>query len=233
MYTYSKKSRRRMHAIPAAIALTCLVIFWFLSGHSRVQAEVVNTPVTNTPATTSTTLLSSDNTWQWELDCYDCVVEPQYDVIHGNVVRLQSRQELVLSTELGDELNPSEWANPELSWRWTVDRYVERQPLMRLTLKVKETDSWPSRTLHYVWHSGLAAGESEVLSDFEHLLVVSGKTSKAESWQAIQRNLNQDWQEIYEENFPGIESLELALGMPGESGGTGGFIQQLVIAGTD
>ncbi|WP_419812085.1 DUF3047 domain-containing protein [Bacterioplanoides sp.] len=233
MYTYSKKSRRRMHAIPAAIALFCMLVFWLFVGNHPAHAEAQSPAQAQSEPlalsrTNITTLLSSENTWQWQLDCYNCVVEPQYDVIYGDVVRLQSASELVLSSRLNQS-----WKNPSLSWRWTVDRYVERQPLMRLTLHVKETETWPTRTLHYIWHSGLEAGESEALSDFEHLLVVSGKTSKAESWQSIERDLNQDWQEIYEENFPGIESLELALGMPGESGGTGGFIQKLVMASSE
>jgi len=219
MYTYSKKSRRRMHAIPAAIALLSMAMFWYFTDHSRVLADTSASPHK------ATVLLSTDTAQEWELDCDDCLLEPQYDVMYGDVLRLQSRNEMVMSLELEKSVS-----YPQLSWRWTVDAFVERQPLMRLTIHVKETDHWPERVLHYVWDSGRAAGEQQALSDFEHLVVVNGKDSDAENWQQVDVLLNNDWQRIYEEDFPQIEYLEIALGMPGKSGATGGFLQQLTLA---
>ena len=213
MYTYSKKSRRRMHAFPAAIALLVVVLFWLLSGSGKVFASEEQL------------LLSVEQLPHWSLDCDDCLLEPQYDVLVGNVLRLQSRGEMVLSREL--QQSPRA---PRLNWRWTVDAFVERQPLLRLTVQAEETEHWPQRTLHYVWDSGRDAGDEQSLSDFEHLIVVNGRDSKAENWQQVQADLNRDWQRIYGEDFPRIETLEVALGMPGESGGTGGFVQQLSIS---
>jgi len=220
MYTYSKKSRRRMHAIPAAIALSALVMLWYFSDNRTAHAaDAQSLP------SSEKVLLSARLADDWSVDCDDCVVEPQYDVMLGNVVRLQSRSEMVLSLDIDDQVE-----RPQLSWRWTVDEYVEQHPLLRLSVYVDDTDAWPERTLHYIWDSGREAGTTEAISDFEHLVVVNGKNSKAESWQQVRCNLNQDWQRIYNEDFPEIESLELALGMPGKLGVSGAFIEQLSIA---
>lgn len=217
MYTYSKKSRRRMHAIPAAIGLVFLALLWFLSDNRTVRAaEAENIPLK------PQVLLSADIVDDWSVDCENCVLEPQYDVMLGNVVRLQSRSEMVLSLDIDDNIK-----SPQLNWRWTVDSFVEDNALLRLSVHVEETDTWPERTLHYIWDSGRQVGESEAISDFEHLIVVNGKTSKAENWQQASGNLEQDWQRIYNESFPEIESLEFALGMPGERGVSGAFIEQL------
>ncbi len=220
MYTYSKKSRRRMHAIPAAIALSALVMLWYFSDNRTAHAaDAQSLP------SSEKVLLSARLADDWSVDCDDCVVEPQYDVMLGNVVRLQSRSEMVLSLDIDDQVE-----RPQLSWRWTVDEYVDQHPLLRLSVYVDDTDAWPERTLHYIWDSGREAGTTEAISDFEHLVVVNGKNSKAESWQQVRCNLNQDWQRIYNEDFPEIESLELALGMPGKLGVSGAFIEQLSIA---
>lgn len=213
MYTYSKKSRRRMHAIPAAIALCALALLWLFSDLRFVQAKEAHQ-----------TLLSATTSDDWSIDCDECVLEPQYDVMLGDVVRLQSRSEMVLSLELENHV-----AHPQLSWRWTVDEYVEQHPLMRLSVYVDETDAWPERTLHYIWDSGRATGETEALSDFEHLVVVNGRDSKAENWHEVICDLDAEWHRIYNEDFPQIESLELALGMPGKLGVTGAFIDSLSI----
>lgn len=42
MYIYSKKSRRRMHAIPAAIALVLVILLWSLSSVHKAAAEPDN-----------------------------------------------------------------------------------------------------------------------------------------------------------------------------------------------
>jgi len=215
MYTYSKKSRRRMHAIPAALALFVLALTWLFSGDRSAHAREAQQQI----------LLSADNADDWSIDCDDCLVEPQYDVLLGNVVRLQSRSDMVLSLELDKSVE-----HPQLSWRWTVDSYADEHPLIRITVQVEETEAWPERTLHYVWDSGRDAGVTETLSDFEHLVVVNGRNSKAQDWQDVVCNLDQDWQRIYNEDFPQIESLELALGMPGKLGVTGAFIEQLSLA---
>lgn len=217
MYTYSKKSRRRMHAIPAAIALCSLLMLWYFSDHRTAHAEEVQ----SLPSSEKV-LLSARLADDWSVDCDDCVVEPQYDVMLGNVVRLQSRSEMVLSLDIDDQVE-----RPQLSWRWTVDEFVDQHPLLRLSVHVDDTDAWPERTLHYIWDSGRTAGTTEAISDFEHLVVVNGKSSKAESWQTVHCNLDQDWQRIYNEHFPEIESLEFALGMPGKLGVSGAFIEQL------
>lgn len=217
MYTYSKKSRRRMHAIPAAIALSLLALLWFFSDSRHVEAaEIDSTPIA------STVLLSAGSVDDWSVDCDDCRLEAQYDVILGDVLRLQSRSEMVVSLDIDNSVK-----SPQLSWRWTVDSFVENNALLRLTVNVDETDTWPERTLHYIWDSGRDAGETDTLSDFEHLVVVNGKRSKAEDWQQVVCHLEKDWQRIYNESFPKIESLEFALGMPGKLAVSGAFIEQL------
>ena len=220
MYTYSKKSRRRMHAIPAAIALSALAMLWYFS-----DGRVAHAAEASQPIVPEKVLLSATRTDDWSVDCDDCLLEPQYDVIVGNVVRLQSRSEMVLSLDVEESVE-----HPQLSWRWTVDSFVEQHPLLRLTVQVDETDAWPERTLHYIWDSGRKAGETEALSDFEHIVVVNGSESTAENWQQVVCHLDRDWRRIYEEDFPQIESLELALGMPGKLGVTGAFIEQLSLA---
>ncbi|WP_430460562.1 DUF3047 domain-containing protein [Thalassolituus sp. LLYu03] len=213
MYIYSKKSRRRMHAIPAAIALGLVALLWLANATRHTHAEQV---------------LSAQNLSQWESDCRHCDISSQYDILQGDVVHLSSQGDLNIERELNE--TP---ANPKLSWRWSVDTYVDGGTLIRITLHVKETDNWPERTLHYVWDSAQEAGAIEALSDFEHRIVVTGAEAKAENWYKIARDLNSDWAAIYNEPLPPLERIEVGLGMAGDKAVTGAFLDSIVLISDD
>lgn len=207
MYTYSKKSRRRMHAIPAAIALVVVTLFWFFSGAQPAQAQ---------------TLFSATELAQWSVDCDDCHLEAQYDVMVGDVVRLESREHLALQRSVKEQP-----AQPQLSWRWSVDNFVDAGPLVRVSVYLQDTDDWPERILHYVWDSSRERGETEALSDFEYLIVATGHGSKAESWESVTADLAADWLAIYNEPLPPLDHLEVALGMPEQDIVAGAFIEKI------
>ncbi|PIQ40228.1 MAG: hypothetical protein COW58_07150 [Thalassolituus sp. CG17_big_fil_post_rev_8_21_14_2_50_53_8] len=207
MFIYSKKSRRRMHAIPAAIALLVVTLFWLFSGAHKAQAETVF----------SATELSS-----WSVECEDCHLEAQYDVIVGDVVRLESREHLALQRSVKEQ--PTQ---PQLSWRWSVDRSVDSGPLVRVSIYLQDTDDWPERIIHYVWDSSREAGSHEALSDFEYLIVATGLGSKAERWEEVSADLNADWQKLYNEPLPPLDHLEVALGMPEQDIVAGAFIEKI------
>lgn len=202
MYIYSKKSRRRMHAIPAAIALTLVALLWLFSGSPRAEE-----------------VLSASNLAQWENDCSGCEVGSQYDILQGDVVHLSSPGDLQLTRDI--EQQPQQ---PLLTWRWSVDTFVDGGTLLRITLRLAETDNWPARTLHYVWDTSQPAGTITTLSDFEHSIVVTGQEGSAENWYDIQRTLDADWSAIYNEPLPAIERIEVGLGMPDGNAVTGAFL---------
>ncbi len=208
MHIYSNKSRRRMHAIPAAIMLLLTVILWLAMGRP-VHADV---------------LLAAGTLSDWQQRCSRCVVEPQFDVLAGDVIRLESRRHLELSRNA-----PVLPERPVLRWHWTADASVDGGVLLRLTLQVAETAEWPARLLHYVWDDQAAADEHRVLSDFEHVLVVSGQQVPG-SWHAVERMLDDDWQRLFGENMPPLKRLQLAVGMPQSTTVAGGFIQQIELS---
>lgn len=207
MYIYSKKSRRRMHAIPAAIALVVVTLFWFFSSVHNAQAE---------------TLLSASELANWSVDCEDCRLEAQYDVIVGDVIRLESREHLALQRAVTEQPQA-----PLLSWRWSIDSFVDAGPLVRVSVHLQDTDDWPERIIHYVWDSSREAGSHEALSDSEYLIVATGLGSKAEKWETVSADLNADWQKLYNEPLPPLDHLEVALGMPEQDIVAGAFIEKI------
>ncbi|MCA6062407.1 DUF3047 domain-containing protein [Thalassolituus marinus] len=210
MYIYSKKSRRRMHAIPAAIALLAVTVLWLVSGsHQSHAAEI----------------LSAQQLAEWDQDCRGCEVDIQYDVLQGNVIRMASDDELSLSRRIKEQPD-----HPGLKWQWSVDSFVDGGKLIRLSVFLKETEDWPARTLHYVWDSNAESGAIETRSDFEHVLVVTGADARAEHWYSISRDLNADWSAIYNEAMPAIDHIEVGLGMPEEDAITGAFIDALTLS---
>ena len=213
MYTYSKKSRRRMHAIPAAIALALVALLWLFTGASHTHAEQI---------------LSAQTISLWESDCRQCDVSSEYDVLQGDVVHLSSRNDVMISREIDNTPQAA-----LLSWRWSVDPFVEGGTLLRVTLHIAETADWPARTLHYVWDNRLQTGTIETLSDFEHRIVVTGDEGKAESWFGINRDLNADWAALYNEPLPAIERIDVGLGMPGERAPAGAFISAITLQSQD
>lgn len=209
MNPYSTKSRRRMHAIPAALALTCAGLLWLFSQHTE-----------------ATPLFSAATLPLWHQDCRDCAAEPQFDVLQGDVVHLSAGGEFRLSRYLHRSA-PQAPANASLHWQWSVDPYVDGGTLLRITLYTAETEQWPARTLHYVWDSTAARGTSTAITDFEYRIVVTGQDSRAERWYEVKRNLSDDWQALYAEPLPALEKIEIGLGMPGADATTGAFIGQL------
>lgn len=210
MYIYSKKSRRRMHAIPAAIALFFVTVLWLISAaHQSHAAEI----------------LSPGLLKEWDTHCRGCEIDVQYDVMQGDVIRIAGDGNLSMARDI--EQQPE---HPQLQWQWSVDNYVDGGKLLRLSVFMKETDSWPARTMHYVWDTQADSGSMEARSDFDHVLVVTGVEAKAEHWYSIERDLNADWASIYNEAMPAIDHIEVGLGMPEDSAITGAFIGNLTLS---
>ncbi len=209
MNPYSTKSRRRMHAIPAALALTCAALMWLFSQHTEAAP-----------------LFSTATLPLWHQDCGDCAAEPQFDALQGDVVHLSAGGEFRLSRYLKDAARHVP-ASASLHWQWSVDPYVDGGTLLRISLHTAETEQWPARTLHYVWDSTVESGTTAAITDFEYRIVVTGQGSRAERWYEVERNLSDDWQVLYAEPLPALEKIEIGLGMPGADATSGAFIGQL------
>lgn len=208
----SRKFRRRMHAIPAAIALVLLGIVWLLSGHS-VRAD------------NSKPLLSAADLNDWQTHCRRCLVEAQYDVMLGDVVRLESN---LGRAQINRRIQPQE-GYPLVDWRWSVDEFTEAERLIRVSVIVRpSTDEMP-RTLHYIWDTSAVTDSYQALENGDYIWVVSGADMKALRWHSVLRDISHDWQVLgHQDAEIKVTNIEVALGMPDDRKVTGGaFLQQL------
>lgn len=137
MNVYSRKRRRRMHAIPAALALILFAVLWLISNQSSAE-----------------TLLNAQSLHQWDKDCRRCVIEAQYDVIKGEIIRLEAK----MGEASIDKGFVSEGGRPVLAWSWSVDDYdAERQAdLFRVTVDLQSLNSGDEYRVHYVWNPEVA-----------------------------------------------------------------------------
>ena len=205
----SKKTITQKLITKATLMLSLLLL------HSITQAD---------------TLFSAQHIDLWDYDCNGCRIEAQFDVKEGEIVHLKSRNELVLYREF--DVKKQETLPTELNWQWSVETFVDPGVLARVTLYIAGTEEWPSRVLHYLWDAGRSDEVHEVISDFEHVLVVTGIDAKAEQWQIVNRDLLADWQRLYggqDPIMPAIEAMEISLSLPEGKPVTGVFWTDLIV----
>tara|TARA_B100001109_G_scaffold255881_1_gene262044 strand:+ start:22925 stop:23575 length:651 start_codon:yes stop_codon:yes gene_type:complete len=197
-----------MHAIPAATTLIITALLWLL---------------TTAPDARATEVLAPAELNQWSSYCDQCELEAQYDVMLGPVIRIAAEGGYAsLSRDLDLPLQA-----PLLSWHWSADRFADPGPMILITLNFHDTDEWPERVLHYLWDSSRKAGEQDTVSDFEHLLVVTGEEARAEHWYEVSRDLSDDWQTFYNDPLPPLESVQISLNPAGNKSWNGTFIDGL------
>lgn len=213
MIVYSRKRRRRMHALPAALALIMFAILWLIS--NKTSAEVV---------------LDAQSLEQWNRDCRRCLVEAQYDVIKGEIVRLEVNMgEASISRPF-----VSNGSRPVLAWSWSVDEYdVERKAdLFRITVDLKNAENDKEYRVHYVWDPSAKRGDYAAISGDEFVFVVCGSDCKSHRWYDIERDLMADFLMLtgLEEVFKPIK-FYAALGDPsGRKTEAGGYINAITIS---
>jgi len=172
MVSHSRKQRRKLHAIPAAVALIIFAVMW-LSSH-RTSADV---------------LLSAGNFSAWEKDCRHCVIEPQYDVLKGEIIRLETRMgEALISAPFEPE-----GLRPVLTWEWSADEFSpdDDTSLFRVSVGF-EGPAGERYLIHYVWQPGGEKDKRTTLDDNEYIWTVAGKEQQARRWYRVERDLTLD-----------------------------------------
>lgn len=212
MIVYSRKRRRRMHALPAALALITFAILWLISNQSSAE-----------------TVLSAQSLSEWDKDCRRCVIEAQYDVIKGEIVRLEAD----MGEASIDKLFVSEGGRPVLSWSWSVDAFDSDRSadLFRVTVDLKSDESDTEYRVHYVWTPSATSGEFEALGGNEFVWVVCGADCKSRRWYDVERDLTLDFSVLTDsdESVSPIR-FEAALGDPsGRKTEAGGYIDTIAI----
>lgn len=174
MIVYSRKRRRRMHALPAAIALMTFAILWLISNQSSAE-----------------TLLSAQSLGEWDKSCRRCVIEAQYDVMKGEIIRLEAN----MGEASIDKLFVSEGGRPVLKWSWSVDTFDADRTvdLFRVTVDFQSIESDTEFRVHYVWNPSATSGTYEALGGDEFVWVVCGSDCKSRRWYEAERDLTLDF----------------------------------------
>ena len=213
MTSHSRKYRRRLHALPAALALFVFAALWLYS--NTTSADV---------------LLSAKSIDDWNKDCRHCSIEPHYDVIKGEIVRLESR----MGRALLSRPFVSEGARPQLSWQWSLDQFDEETSaaLMRVTVDFSSAESDQIYRLHYVWNPAERTTHREMIDENEYIWVVSGAKHTARRWYSVERDLKQDLGRLAEDVPEDVTVIRIEAGI-GEPDGrkvrSGGYISELTV----
>lgn len=212
MNVYSRKRRRRMHALPAAIALIAFAVLWLISNQSSAE-----------------TLLSAQSLGKWNKDCRRCVIEVQYDVMKGEIIRLEAD----MGEASLDKVFVSEGSRPVIAWSWSVDsfdfdRHVD---LFRVTVDLRSEPSGTDYRVHYAWDPTANTGDLDALGGNEFVWVVCGSGCKSRRWYSVERDLNLDFSVLTEsEERVTPVRFEAALGDPsGRKTEAGGYLASIVV----
>ena len=214
MTTQSRKHRRRLHALPAAIALATFAAVWLYSHQASAD-----------------TLLSAKSIDDWNKTCRHCAIEPHYDVLKGEIIRLESRMgRALLSSPV-----VSEGSRPMLTWAWSLDEYDEdtSAALMRVTTEFASQESGDRYLVHYVWNPAQKTTTREMIGDNEFVWVVSGEQQQARRWYQVERDLTLDLGVLAEEipEDTRLVGIEAGIGEPdGRKVRSGGYLDQLSIS---
>ena len=234
MATLSRKQRRRLHAIPAAFALIVVAVLWLLS--HRAEAEV---------------LLDASSLSDWQTDCRHCDIEAQYDVLKGEIVRLETRMGRALlssssfsslttdapASDAEDVVTPAttipEGRVPLLSWGWSLDDLNEGadSALMRVSVALQDVDSEREYRVHYVWNPALNRDVRQSLSDTEYVWVVSTPDQQARRWYQVERDLTMDLEVLSGQRLAvNLLAITAGIGEPdGRKVQAGGYFEQIAL----
>jgi len=108
-----------------------------------------------------------------------------------------------------------------LSWRWRVDQLVDGENLTR-----KEGSDaaarvyvyfdtkglpWQKRSLDYLWSASLPVGTvlQSAYSPASQIIVVESGTSSLGKWQAMERNIEDDYKRYFGEDPPDVIAIGL------------------------
>ena len=137
-------------------------------------------------------LLSSDNFNSWSSSCWRCDIDLHYDVIQGDVIRLNADR--IFGATLENRIRRSS-EYPELSWYWSLDPFIE--PAIYFSMEVYFRASVDRRKymIRYTWNSEDPAGTVYALNerDNEWEWVVTGKEAEPLRWYEVKRHLSQDF----------------------------------------
>ena len=212
MNVYSRKRRRRMHALPAAIALIAFAVLWLISNQSSAE-----------------TLLSAQSLGKWNKDCRRCVIEVQYDVMKGEIIRLEAD----MGEASLDKVFVSEGSRPVIAWSWSVDSFdLDRHAdLFRVTVDLRSEQSGTDYRVHYAWDPTAKTGDYDALGGNEFVWVVCGSDCKSRRWYSVERDLTLDFSVLTEsEDSVTPVRFEAALGDPsGRKTKAGGYLESIVV----
>ena len=137
------------------------------------------------------TLLSSENFSEWSSSCWRCDIELEFDVIHGDVIRMSSDR--VFGATLENRLERHA-VYPELSWYWSLDPFLEPDTYFSLEVYLRSDDNRRRYMIRYVWNSDAAVGSVRELPGKEKAWewVVTGKGAEPLRWHQVKRNLAED-----------------------------------------
>ena len=108
-----------------------------------------------------------------------------------------------------------------LSWRWRVDRLLEREDLTRkegsdAVARVYvyfETPGlpWQKRSLDYVWSAHLPIGTivNSAFSNQSKIIVVDSGPEQLGTWQTVHRNIEEDYKRCFGQNPPYVVAIGL------------------------
>ena len=211
MTVYTRKQRRRMHAIPAGIAVLMLAILWLFSNYSNADV-----------------LLDASHFEDWKKDCRRCVIEAQYDVLQGEVIYLQA--DMGTATLSNPYDHPG--AQPLLNWRWSLDQTGEPGSAFTVTAFLHDDASGRDFRLHYVWDSSAETDTRQTLAVDEYTWVVCGSECGARRWYDVERDPVADLMAVSGEPLNTVPvRFRVALGRPGDrKADASGFLQSLAIS---
>ncbi len=137
------------------------------------------------------TLLSSENFSDWSSSCWRCDIELEFDVIHGDVIRMSSDR--VFGATLENRLERHA-IYPELSWYWSLDPFLEPDTYFSLEVYLRSDDNRRRYMIRYVWNSDAPVGSVRELPGKEKAWewVVTGEGAGSLRWYEVRRNLAQD-----------------------------------------
>jgi hypothetical protein len=181
MNVYSRKQRRRMHAIPAAIALLLLGLLWLYS--SQASAE---------------TVLDVRKLREWQMECRHCAVEPRYDIINGEVLHLRTDYG---TAALTNGYEASDAVSAEVSWGWSLEQDNNQDAAFTLTVAMGETGSRRIFVIHYLWDMGAEGSDIQDLGEDTYTYRLCGKECGPRRWFEQKRDIAADLAEITGENF--------------------------------
>ena len=160
-------------------------------------------------------LLSANDISDWKRRCWKCNVEFQYDVLYGEVMRLEANNKHGISFFRDYKYDSEKQGQPVLSWTWAVDSFVDLQQLFSFSTVLYSPQNKEQYVLHYVWDVSTELGSYQALSRNEFLLSVNGVESQAFRWYQVERNITIDFREASGLDIPvELIGMEFGIGVP-------------------